>query len=723
MNIVKTINGAKYMYPITNKEQLDKVLNSEENLYWAERARQGDSVAKMKLVQLVPGLSAQEGKWTPLKGAKILGNLFGMDCDPKAPKGLMGEDAKKWYRDNLNRSKALVEEHRKEIGLVVFKESASGRGFHIFCKRDPNLTQEENLERVGSILGIPYDKKAKDPTRVFLTGGTEGITIYDEEALFSNVACPTVETKTETSPAADSQMEIGIVKAEDVMKLYIERNYPNGVEVGSRNDVTLKWARMAATVGYDEQTALSVVPNLFGNSEEGIKEWQQTVINGVNYGRGKEIAYSLKEIINELKGNNLMEKIGGTATCPPEMPIKLPEVLRHAVSKVQPRLYPAVCNAVLAALGAHLSDVSVMNYTGEVHEPALLVLNICPQSNGKSQVEKPMMAAMSDIIERDKENFAKEYTWKLRKKQGHKEPEPEVLVCFLPTDTTTAALNRRLAAAQNMGGFPLFYYCVELESLKNLTEKKNSTALGLLIRTTFDRALGGQDRVTADAVMCHQIKMNMYWVCSTTPMGAFTELPEKMIADGTVSRLDIGTITQAEEGEPVKVGTYDKAYTNGFKVYQDRLNKAHGLIECPEATDLAKELAEKYECIASECGSEAARVFARRTLLISLYKAIILYICNDCKWNEEIADFFKWSMAYGVWNKMFFFGKTMEKVLQKEKDFAPKEKNSGSVFSKYPAKFTEAEFLAMGGNKSTLRGWKHKKKVVFDEAEGVYIKQ
>ena len=748
VNTILYVDGRKLLYPITTEQEFFKLRNSKENLANLAKARLGDETAKKRLIEFNYSLCTK--KYAPLKGATTLGNTFGMDFDFKAPKGLMGEEAKQWYADEVVRTKKIVDEHKDEIGAVMWEKSPSGKGFHLVCKRVEGLTQEENLARVGIILGIPYDKKAKDPTRVFFSSSAleEDIEIYDEEALFSNVPCPEPKLGCEVEPitaggelvahmlefddemlygtpiaAAEGELAVNGVSAKKVMDIYIRRNYPNGIEVGCRNNETFRMSSMAATAGFDELTALDVIPNLFGNTEEGIREWKQTVANGINYGRGKELAYSLKEIVDELKGSTVMEKIGGTATCPPEMSDNSPNVLKWAVSKVQPRLYPAVCNAVLAALGAHLHGVQVRNYTGELHEPALLVLTICPQSNGKSQVEKPMMAALSDIIERDKENFAKEYAWKLRKRQGHQEPEPEVLVQYLPADLTTAALNKRLAAAQNMGGFTLFMYCCELESLKNIADKRTSAALGLLIRNAFDRALGGQDRVTADAVMCHQVKTNINWVCSTTSRGAFTELTEKMIADGTVSRLDIGTITQMEEGESVKVGTYDEAYTEGFKVYQDRLNKAHGLIECPEATDLAKELAEKYECIASECGSEAARVFARRTLLISLYKAIILYICNGNQWCEEIADFFKWSMAYGVWNKMFFFGKAMEKVLQKEKDFAPKEKNTGSEFSKYPKKFTKAEFLAMGGNESTLRGWKHKKKVVFDEVEGVYIKQ
>lgn len=762
MNIIFLEDGVKKAHLTKNLQELERLMNHPTQVSNLAKARNGDNAAKKQLIQANFSAYLEEGQL--LKGAKTPSHLCAIDIDfdPKSElteeQMQVKETVQAWYKHKRDELIAKVMECADVIGLVMCEVSPRGHGLHIVFLRVRDLSQIQNLDMVSEILGVPYDKNAKDITRVFYMTSMKDMYIHNPEALFAHEAFPIVEepvvkvqaqkiqsaavdakvfklNKTEMIKENDNAPVIGTtadgvlmvkgVPASKVMEMFLARFYPNGVEEGNRNNAIHKTSRFAGNIGYDEQTALEVVPNFFGNTEEGIKEWKQTVINGVRYGRAQEIGYIANQIISELKGGNAMERFGGTTTCPPEMPENLPEVLAWAVSKLQPHLHPCVCGAVLSALGAHLGNVSIRLWTGEVREPALMVAIIAPQGSGKSFVEKPIEAVMADLVEEDDKYYKLEQEWraKLRKnrnKNKEMEERPKGCIRFLAQDVSAAKLNLRFEDAELCGNKTLMYYTPECENVRKLTEHRSNAEVSELIRLCYDRARGGQDRVGADSVMCRcKYKMNM--VVSGTPTSA-RKMFGQNCGDGANSRLDIYTITQLPKGQKLKVGDYDQAYIDGFKKYQDLLNQADGLIECPEAIAMGEQLSEKYERIADELDSDVVRNLSRRTLLISMYKAIILYICNNYQWNEEIANFFDWSMSYGMWTKLFFFGKEFEKSFEADKAYTAKS-GKKSLYYQLPLCFTKEEFLQMGGTESQFKNWKNRDgKIKWEDTVEAYVK-
>ena len=111
-----------------------------------------------------------------LKGATRMSRSVGMDIDfdPKAAD----------YEQRMASVPDLVMGKKDELGLLMLERSAN-KGYHIAFKRKPELSQEENLKWASQLLGVQYDKGAKDITRVFFTPPCEKLLFVDAD-LFDN---------------------------------------------------------------------------------------------------------------------------------------------------------------------------------------------------------------------------------------------------------------------------------------------------------------------------------------------------------------------------------------------------------------------------------------------------------------------------------------------------------------------------------------------------------
>ena len=103
-------------------------------------------------------------------------------------------------------------------------------------------------------------------------------------------------------------------------------------------------------------------------------------------------------------------------------------------------------------------------------------------------------------------------------------------------------------------------------------------------------------------------------------------------------------------------GTYDAAFDEELRPYIENLNRATGLIECPEAYKLAKKMRDENAAYASLTQSRVYENLSFRANVIAYLKACVLYVANGEKWDKTIEDFVRWSFQYDMWCKMEFFG-------------------------------------------------------------------
>jgi hypothetical protein len=122
-----------------------------------------------------------------LKGSTRMSTTVGMDIDHIS-------------REQMQPVMMRILSKKDELGLLLLEKSARGAGYHLVFKRKPELSQEENLRWASELLGVEFDKGAKDITRVFFTTTNEDLLFLDDGIL----ASPQALSKRRGSPKAQS---------------------------------------------------------------------------------------------------------------------------------------------------------------------------------------------------------------------------------------------------------------------------------------------------------------------------------------------------------------------------------------------------------------------------------------------------------------------------------------------------------------------------------------
>ena len=660
-----------------------------------------------------------------LKGSTRMSSTVGMDIDHVGA-------------DEMESLKEHILSKKDELGLLMLEVSARGEGYHLVFRRREELTQEENLKWASDLLGVKYDEGAKDITRVFYTTTGEELLFLDDE-IFKAYPQPLPDRRgeeREESVAAlqccsskyDDNAEYNGMLFKDIIAKYWEL-FNDGKEPveGDRNALTFELAvTLRSICGFSLEKLMEVIPNYW---EDNGEEWKKTLENALKEPH-KGMPYRLKQVLGALKSQQGVKACGGTQTVPPEMPKRLPPLIRLLTKNVPDFYKPAVANAVFPALGVHLHGVKFRYWDNVDHEATFMNILIGRQSIGKGTIKKPIEYIMEDIRQRDIPNRQREAEWKQKNPGARqkKDPRPtDICIQMLIDNLTDAVFNQRIVDANNNGQRFIYTIVDEIEALKKVTSKGSVDEVGLLIRKAFDNSLAGQERVGADSVSgIAPLRWNFN--ASTTPPNA-RRFFFKMINDGTLSRLDVATIIADDDDDTIPVlGIYDNAFAEELKPYLERLEAANGLIECAQAKKLSLDIRKENSDAAKLFDSEAYRVLSYRANVIAWLKGMVLYVAHGYKWSKEIADFVRWSQQYNLWCKMLYFGKQLERELREEVEM---QQQSGpqNLLELLPEEFTKEQYVQMrqsqgrsGDGAATLRSWLNRKYIVRDDATGRYYK-
>ena len=175
-------DGAKMMRPILSREEYLSLRGSEQQRTVLKAVREGQVDMKQRLLQMnYSCLPAENGC---LKGAKRMSRSVGMDIDFDAPAGLVGEKRTEWLADQISQVPEKVIGKANELGLLMLERSAT-KGYHLVFRRRANLSQEANLRWASELLGVSFDERAKDITRVFFSTTDEATELlYLDDGLF-----------------------------------------------------------------------------------------------------------------------------------------------------------------------------------------------------------------------------------------------------------------------------------------------------------------------------------------------------------------------------------------------------------------------------------------------------------------------------------------------------------------------------------------------------------
>ena len=431
---------------------------------------------------------------------------------------------------------------------------------------------------------------------------------------------------------------------------------------GNRNNFIYREACLLRYICNSEAAWIKQVIEIFGEDET---KALASVENACKVAQSSEMPQLVKQAVELARKNYLAkqatEKAGIYAEVPPQLPAKLPKLIKLLTSKVPDDFKAPVAMAVFPPLAAHLKGVNFRYIDNQVHEAAMMNLLVAPMSTGKSAVNGPIDCIIEDLVQMDKVNRQKEQEWKDEvNTMGDNKKKPvrpeDICIRIVSPDLTRAAYIQRLDDAQKAGDAYLYCKMDEVDMLKKFNDPSQ------LIRLCWDNSEDGQERVGTKSVTA-RVKTRFNWNASTTIAVSQKFFSVREVADGAVSRLSLATIFRSEFDPCPVVGNYDAQFKSQLAPYIHQLNATSGFKECRKAHQLIERLCSELMELAQLAYNRPYAEFAKRSLANGFRRAMVLYLANGEKWEKAIEDFIVWSVKYDLWCKMRFFGNQMQEAI------------------------------------------------------------
>ena len=515
IHVIYYEGGAKKMRPILTEEEYRQLRDSEHN-------KKAD---KKHMVQMnYSCLPNEDGK---LRGSKRISKSVGMDID------FCPDDAD--YEKKMADVPELILSKKKDLGLLMLERSAN-KGYHIAFRRKPNLSQEDNLKWAANLLGVEYDKGAKDITRVFYTPPTDRLLYFDKE-LLDNTECKIQiqeseiskgdscntqkEQKAEDEAAVktskksnNSTLEYCGIPYSDIIRKWWQM-YNDGHEPvrSNRNTLTFELAvNLRHICGFDRQQLNQVIPCYDGfpeteklaciDSALGEKRTQMPK-------RLKDVLAAIRqellaaknsdndEAINALDEANAQDELFYYNSLP-----TLPQGIRDSINSVGPHLAMPALIAICPVLGCLATGVKV-DIHGRKNSLNLISYVAGDFASGKGSIDPLIDAWTCEIKQMDKVYLQQEEDWRAKKraaKNKKEQPEePKLPIRILTLNNTVANLADRLS---NTEGKHAFSFTPEADTVAQKW-RSGLSDFSVMLRQAYDGTSYEREAKSADAVNVH----------------------------------------------------------------------------------------------------------------------------------------------------------------------------------------------------------------------------
>lgn len=553
IHVIYYEGGAKKMRPILTEEEYRQLRDSEHN-------KKAD---KKHMVQMnYSCLPNEDGK---LRGSKRISKSVGMDID------FCPDDAN--YEKKMADVPELILSKKKDLGLLMLERSAN-KGYHIAFRRKPNLSQEDNLKWAAKLLGVEYDKGAKDITRVFYTPPTDRLLYFDKE-LLDNTECKIQIQESEISKVdscttqKEQKAEIeaaekasknsnictleycGIPYADIIRKWWQMYNDGHEPIQSNRNTLTFELAvNLRHICGFDRQQLDKIIPCYDGfpeteklaciDSALGEKRTQMpkrlkdvlAVLKTEKMNLEEQSGEESMDIDSSFDENNGLEEQSYYKALP-----SLPQGICDSINAVGPALAMPTLIAICPVIGMLATGVK-LDIHGKKNSLNLISYIAGDFASGKGSIDPLIDAWTSEIKDMDKVYLEKEEDWRAKKRaaQNKKEQPEEVKypVRCLTLNNTVANLANRLA---NTGGKHAFSFTPEADTVA----QKWRTAMNdfsVMLRQSYDGTSYEREAKSADAVNVHIDRLLWNVVMCGTPDALYRVVNN--YTDGFQSRVAIG---------------------------------------------------------------------------------------------------------------------------------------------------------------------------------------
>ena len=620
---------------------------------------------------------------------------------------------------------AEIEARREELGILLSHVSPSTRGLRLaFIIPNGMGLADAQAWMAGQLGDTQYDACVKDYARCSFVVPREYVLYMDEEKLVSNDSGKMINDSEEVNhPEKNYHLSSINYHLKEYPATYEEIPYTLLVEIleeqvggapehGSRNNFIFSMACHLRYVCNDDARWIAQVLPTYGEGED---KWMATIRSACARSQNKSMPRIMQRTVLICKERLGLVSEKAESLTPPEMPKRLPALIKLLVSKT-PKLYqPAVAHAVFPALATHLWRTTFRYIDNVEHEATLMNVLMAGTGAGKNCISEPINRIMADIRERDRINLQREREWKkeMQTKGANKDKRqrPEGLVIQeIDPDMTNAAFVQRLADAEERF---LYAKMNEIDQFDALKTNANKKAHFQIMCLAFDPGnVYGQTRVGTGSVS-ERVCVRFNWNASTT-LNKGKQYFRGVLTDGPISRINFCTIPMRTIGSEIPVfGHYDAAFDEELRPYIDNLNKARGLVECKAVNRLAKKLMEENAEFSRLSQSRVYENLSFRANVIAFLKAMVLYVAHGEKWDKTMEEFIRWSLEYDMWCKMQFFGRAIGRVDKDEED-SFRQRGPQNLLDLLPEVFTREEAQLMrhrqgieeGNVRSMLSNWK-----------------
>ena len=557
VHIIYYKDGAKLMRPVKDETEYRLLRDAERN-------RTAD---KHHMVQM--NYSCLPNENGALKGATRLSRSVGMDIDfdPKAPD----------YEAKMAQVPELVMGKKEELGLLMLERSAN-KGYHIVFRRRPGLSQEENLKWASRLLGVEYDKGAKDITRVFFTPPTDRLLYLDKELFDNGEAEVTEELKqggaeasqasgqalqasaegsqvsqasaqasaqpsAQGSQAAAGEAYLGIPYALIIDRWWAMYNDGQTPVRSNRNTLTFELAvNLRHICGFDRKVLDRVIP-----CYDGFPEAEKLAcIDSALAEKRTQMPKRLKDVLlavrqermGQAEGSDGMDGLDEALAQDDLFYYKqlptLPMGVKDSVDAVGPPLALPVLTAVTPVIGMLATGVRV-DIHGKKSGLNLIAYIAGDFASGKGSIDPVVDAWTAEVKAMDKMYQQKEDEWRKRKraaKNKKEQPEePKLPVRCLTLNNTVANLAERLA---NTGGKHAFSFTPEADTVAQKWRSAMSD-FSVMLRQAYDGTSYEREARSAEAVNVHIDRLLWNVVMCGTPDALYRVVTN--YTDGFQSRI------------------------------------------------------------------------------------------------------------------------------------------------------------------------------------------
>ena len=514
------------MQPVLSREDYLRLRNGGQQRSNLSRIRQGDVKLKSDLVQM--NYSCLPNDDGTLKGSKRASTTVGMDVDFNAPESFTAEEQKAWLKEQMARVPELVLGKKDELGLLMLERSAT-KGYHLVFRRRPDLDQEGNLKWASEVLGMKYDKGAKDITRVFFTTtGDDGELLYLDDEVFNVTASESCssggsssgqnehlfrpplappnlggECCAQTLAAFDLCAEQAGLKA-GAMDVWGEHNWHSNLMAVLSVGVAklMSKAQLLGVIAqrlpnYSQTDDCRKLVDYFYEKYDADKGFMNASLREINARAQQKISQQGQSPLCDEAEEEQLSTVNSQLSTR-----KLPQGVKDSVEAVGQQLAMATVTAICPCIGALATGVR-LDVHGDKRGLNLIAYIVGEFASGKGKIDPVVDAWMVEERTMNKMYEMQEDEW-ISKKQAAKNKKEQPAELKLPwryitLNNTVANLAQRLANTQ---GKHAFSFTPEADTVAEKWRSDMSN-FSVMLRQAYDGSKYEREAKSADAVRVH----------------------------------------------------------------------------------------------------------------------------------------------------------------------------------------------------------------------------